>query len=256
MISRLFSAAALAAVVTASTGWSAALAADIKNVVIVHGAFADGSGWRKVSDILSSKGFNVTIVQQPLTSLKDDVAATRRVLALQDGPALLVGHSYGGMVISDAGNDKNVAGLVYVAAFQPEKGESLVSLAQSKPDPNMKPGFVKATSDGYFYLDPNAFSEAFAADLPQEDSSFIARSQVFASKASFTTKAGEPAWKTKPSWSVIATKDRSINPELERDMAKRAGSTVSELDASHAVYVSKAAEVADVILTAAEAVSK
>lgn len=235
---------------------SAVEAAEIRNIVIVHGAFADGSGWRKVSDRLAAKGYNITVVQQPLTSLQDDVAATKRVLALQNGPALLVGHSYGGMVISDAGNDPKVAGLVYVAAFQPEKGESLAKLAGSKPVPNAPPDAIKATQDGYLYLDPQRFAAAFAADLPTAEAAFLARSQVFAAQAVFTAEAGEPAWKSKPSWALVASADRSINPALERDMARRAGSTVREVAASHAVYASKPAEVAELIAEAARAVSR
>ncbi|HEV7257924.1 MAG TPA: alpha/beta hydrolase [Bosea sp. (in: a-proteobacteria)] len=235
---------------------SAVEAAEIRNIVIVHGAFADGSGWRKVSDRLTAKGYKVTIVQEPLTSLQDDVAATRRILALQDGPAILVGHSYGGMVISEAGHDGKVAGLVYVAAFQPDKGESLGKLAGSKPVPNAQPDAIKATADGYLYLDPQAFPVAFAADLPKAEAAFLARSQVFAAKTAFSTEAGDPAWKSKPSWALVASKDRSINPELEREMARRAGSKVREIAASHAVYVSKPAEVAELIVEAARSVSK
>ena len=236
--------------------WTAAAAAEVKNVVIAHGAFADGSGWRDVSDVLTKKGYKVTVVQQPLTSLEDDVLAVKRVLELQDGPTVLVGHSYGGMVITDAGNAENVAGLVYVAAFQPDKGESLVDLAQSKPVINMKKGGLLATKDHFFYLDPETFPELFAADLPIADAEFLARSQVFASQTAFTTEAGAPAWRAKPSWALVATEDRSINPDLERDMAKRAGSTISEVKASHAVYASKPDDVAALIVTAAEAVSK
>lgn len=235
--------------------WSGAQAAPIRNIVIVHGAFADGSGWRKVSDRLIAKGYRVTIVQEPLTSLQDDVAATRRVLALQDGPAILVGHSYGGMVITEAGHDDKVAGLVYVAAFQPAKGESLGKLAGSKPAPNALPDAIKATADGYLYLDPKAFSAAFAADLPKAEAAFLARSQVFAAKEAFSAEAGDPAWRSKPSWALVASLDRSINPELEREMARRAGSKVREVAASHAVYASKPAEVAELIVEAARSVS-
>ena len=228
-----------------------AQAAEVKNIVIVHGALADGSGWRNASDILVKRGFNVTIVQQPMTSLADDIAATNRVLDLQDGPTLLVGHSYGGMVITEAGHSPVVAGLVYVAAFQPDKGESLLSLASSKPAGGMN---IRETKDGkYLYLDPAAFANDFAADLPKDDAAFLARSQVFASKEAFSAKVGDPAWKTKQSWSIVATDDRSINPELEREMAKRAGSTVTEIKSSHAVFASQPQKVADVIEKAAKA---
>lgn len=225
-------------------------AAEVKNIVIVHGALADGSGWRTASDILVQRGFNVTIVQQPMTSLADDIAATNRVLDLQDGPTLLVGHSYGGMVITEAGHSPVVAGLVYVAAFQPDKGESLISLASSKPAGGMN---IRETKDGkYLYLDPAAFANDFAADLPKGDAAFLARSQVFASKEAFSAKAGEPAWKTKQSWSIVATEDRSINPDLEREMAKRAGSTVTEIKSSHAVFASQPEKVAELIDEAAK----
>lgn len=234
----------------------AACAAEIMNVVIVHGAFADGSGWRKVSDLLEARGYRVSIVQQPLTSLEADVAATRRVLALQDGPAILVGHSYGGMVISDAGRDDRVAGLVYVAAFQPDKGESLAALADRRPVTDAVPGAIKATDDGYLYLDPKTFPAAFAADLPKDEAGFLARSQVFAAKGAFTAPAGDPAWKSKPSWALIATRDRSINPDLERDMARRAQSKVWEVEASHAAYASRPAEVAALIIDAAKAAAQ
>lgn len=232
----------------------AAQAAEVKNIVIVHGALADGSGWRKATDILTGRGFNVTIVQQPITSLADDVAATRRVLDLQDGPTLLVGHSYGGIVITEAGHDNKVAGLVYVAAFQPDKGESLLSLASSKPASGMN---IRETKDGKFlYIDPVAFPNDFAADLPKDETAFLARSQVFAAKEAFSAKAGDPAWKNKKSWAIVATEDRSITPDLERDMAKRAGSTVTEIKASHAVFASQPEKVADVIDAAAKALSE
>lgn len=244
--------AVVALALTSVGPWTTASAAEVKNVVIVHGAFADGSGWRAVSDILTKDGYRVTLVQQPLTSLADDVAATRRILDLQDGPSVLVGHSYGGMVISDAGKHRNVAALVFVAAFQPEKGESLLQLAKSKPVVNMKKDSIKATADGFLYLEPEAFPEAFAADLPKGDAEFIARSQVFASQKAFAAEAGEPAWKTKPSFALVATEDRSINPDLERDMAKRAGSRIHEVKASHAVYVSRPGDVAKLIVEAAE----
>jgi pimeloyl-ACP methyl ester carboxylesterase len=227
----------------------AAQAAEVRNIVIVHGALADGSGWRGATEILQDRGYNVTIVQQPITSLADDVAATNRVLDLQTGPTLLVGHSYGGMVISEAGNRPDVAGLVYVAAFQPDKGESLLGLASSKPAGGM---YIRETKDGeYLYIDPAAFPNDFAADLPKDEAAFLARSQVFAAKKAFTAKASDPAWRVKKSWSVVATRDRSINPELERDMAKRAGSQVTEIEASHAVFASQPEKVADVIDAAA-----
>lgn len=232
----------------------AAQAAEVSNIVIVHGALADGSGWRKATEILEKRGFTVTIVQQPITSLADDIAATNRVLDLQQGPTLLVGHSYGGMVITEAGHNPNVAGLVYVAAFQPDKGESLIGLASSKPAGGMN---IRETKDGkYLYLDPAAFANDFAADLPPEDAAFLAKSQVFASKQAFTAKVGEPAWKVKKSWAIVATRDRSINPDLEREMAKRAGSQTVEIEASHALFASQPERVADAIEMAARQLAK
>ncbi|WP_337269984.1 alpha/beta fold hydrolase [Oryzifoliimicrobium ureilyticus] len=227
----------------------AAEAGQVKNIVIAHGALADGSGWRKTTEILERRGFNVTIVQEPMTSLRDDVAAANRVLDLQDGPSLLVGHSYGGMVISEAGNRADVVGLVYVAAFQPDKDESLLDLAASKPPAGNS---IRQTKDGKFlYLDPAAFAQDFAADLPKQEAAFLAKSQVFAAKEAFAEKASEPAWKTKKSWAIVATQDRSINPELERDMAKRARSKTAEIVASHAVFASQPEKVADVLEDAA-----
>lgn len=241
------------ALVTSASAFPAQ-AADLKNIVIVHGALADGSSWRRATEILETRGFNVTIVQQPLTSLADDVAATNRVLDLQNEQTLLVGHSYGGMIITEAGHSPKVAGLVYVAAFQPDVGESLFSLASSKPASGSS---IKETNDGeYLYLDPAAFAEDFAADLPKDEAAFLAKSQVFASKKAFSTKATDPAWKTKKSWAVIATKDRSINPDLVRFMAERAGSEVTEIEGSHAIFASQPEEVADVIERAAKEVSR
>jgi len=249
---RLISLAAIA--FATSTIAFAAQAAEVKNIVIVHGALADGSGWRKATEILEGRGYTVTIVQEPITSLADDVAATNRVIDLQDGPSLLVGHSYGGMVITEAGNNPHVAGLVYVAAFQPQAGESLLDLASSKPAGSMD---IRETKDGkYLYLDPAAFANDFAGDLPKEEADFMARSQVFAAKQAFAAKITDPAWKTKKSWAIVATHDRSINPDLERDMAKRANSDVSEIAASHAVFASQPEKVADVIEKAAKALSR
>lgn len=240
----------LALACAAGVGAFSAQAADIKNIVIVHGAFADGSGWRQASEILEHRGFNVTVVQEPLTSLAADVEATNRVLDLQDGPTLLVGHSYGGMVITQAGHHQKVGGLVYVAAFQPDKGEDLATLAGSKPPAARS---IKETADGkYLYLDPKAFAADFAADLPKDDSAFAANSQVFAAKEALTARSGDPAWRTKKSWAIVASDDRAINPDLERTMAIRAGSQVTEIKASHAVFASQAEKVADVIETAAK----
>src|SRR5688572_9139967 len=173
------------------------MAAPVKNIVLVHGAFVDGSGWDPVARILNKAGYNVSIVQEPQTSLADDVAATRRVLALQSGKSLLVGHSYAGMIISDAGNDPSVAGLVYIAAFQPEQGESLLSLAKKYPPAAQS---ITETPDHFLYIKPENFHADFAADLPVKETNLLAQSQLMPAVAAFTAPAGVPAWKTKPSW--------------------------------------------------------
>ena len=229
---------------------TAAPAGAVKNIVLVHGAFADGSGWQAISDILEKDGYHVSIVQPPETSLDDDVAATNRTLDLLDGPAVLVGHSYGGMIISEAGNNAHVKTLVYVAAFQPDVGESLGSLQQKTPPAGKS---IKPTADGFLYIDPALFHADFAADLPKKQTDFMARSQVFLSTKSAGGAAKSPAWKTKPSYAVVATDDKSINPELERFMTKRAKSQTIELKASHVVYMSKPKEVAALIEKAARA---
>jgi len=229
---------------------TAAPAGAVKNIVLVHGAFADGSGWQAISDILQKDGYHVSIVQPPETSLDDDIAATNRTLDLLDGPAVLVGHSYGGMIISGAGNNAHVKTLVYVAAFQPDDGESLGSLQQKTPPAGNS---VKPTADGFLYIDPAQFHADFAADVPTKTTDFMARSQVFLSTKSAGGAAKSPAWKTKPSYAVVATEDRSINPELERFMTKRAKSETIELKASHVVYMSKPKEVAALIEKAAQA---
>ena len=234
------------------TGAAAVQAEPIRNVVIAHGALADGSGWRKVHDLLTAKGFVVTVVQPPMTSLEDDVRATRRILDMQDGPSILVGHSYGAMIVTEAGRADNVAGIVYVAAFQPDEGESLLDLAGRMPAATTG---ITATPDGFLYLDPNVFAADFAGDLPKEEAEFMARSQVFPAAAAFETPVGEPAWKTKPSWALIATEDRAINPDLMRTMAERAGSTVVEVAASHAVFASQPEAGASLIEDAAMAMA-
>ena len=216
-----------------------ALAAPIKNIVLVHGAWADGSGWKGVCDILVKDGYNVSIVQEPETSFKDDVAATRRVLALQDGPCLLVAHSYGGAVITEAGTDPSVAGLVYIAAHMPDAGESEADDGKRFPSDLSKSSAIKKTADGFTYLDPAQFHDYFAADLPAEQAAFMARSQVLNAADNFKAVITTAAWRTKPSWMLVAAKDRTINPDLERWYAKRAGSHVTEVPgASHSVYAS------------------
>jgi pimeloyl-ACP methyl ester carboxylesterase len=243
-------AAAAAAFALLSAAVVPARAEPVKNIVLVHGAFADGSGWRRVVDILGKDGYTVTVVQEPLTSLADDVAATRRVLDLQHGPTLLVGHSYGGVVITEAGNAPNVAGLVYIAAFIPDQGESAVGLlSQATPANND----MRATRDDFLYIDPAAFPADFAADLPPQEANFMALSQAMLAKAAGGAPVTTAAWHQKKSWALIATRDHNINPDLERTMAKRAGSEMIEVAASHAVYVSKPEDVARLIERAAKA---
>src|SRR5258707_4422660 len=229
----------------------------IKNIVLVHGAWADGSGWKGVYDILVNDGFNVSIVQEPETSFKDDVAATKRTLALQDGPCILVAHSYGGAVITEAGTDPAVAGLVYVAAHMPDAGENEADDGKRFPSDLSKSGAIKKTADGFTYLDPTQFHEYFAADLSVEQAAFTARSQVPNAADNFKAVITTPAWREKPSWMVVAGADRTINPELERFYAKRAHSqTVEVAGASHSVYVSHPKEGAAVIEEGARAISK
>src|ERR1700736_6236010 len=229
----------------------------IWNVVLVHGAWADGSGWKGVYDILAKDGYNVSIVQEPETSFTDDVAATNRVLAQQDGPCILVGHSYGGAVITEAGTDSSVAGLVYIAAHMPDAGEKESDDGKRFPSDLAKSGAIKKTPDGFTYVDPAQFHELFAADLPGDQAAFMARSQVLNFADNFSATITTAAWRTKPSWMLVAGSDRTISPDLERWYAKRAKShTVEVAGASHSIYVSHPKEVADVIESAARAVSK
>ena len=249
-------AAAITVAFAATAGSHAAMAAPVKtqvktpvkNIVLVHGFFADGSGWRGVADILTRDGFNVTVVQQPETTLADDVKATRQAVDAQDGDSILVGHSYGGVVITEAGNDAKVAGLVYVAAFAPDVGESLLTLVKKMPPASAG---VKATADGQLYFDHALFHADFAADLPAADAAFMARSQVLPAVQTAAAPITQAAWKTKPSWAIVSSADRTVNPELERYMAKRAGSKTVEINGSHATFVVHAAEVAQVIEQAA-----
>jgi pimeloyl-ACP methyl ester carboxylesterase len=227
-----------------------AMAAPVKNIVLVHGAWVNGSGWKPVYEILVKHGYHVSIAEHPLTSFSDDVTAVKRVLAMQDGPIILVGHSYGGAIITDVGNDPNVVGLVYIAAHALDEGETEV--ANGKRFPNSTKG-VKKTTDGFLYLDPAVYTADFAADLPKEQAEFEAQAQELTSASVFATPAGVPAWKTKPSWYAVAKSDRIINPELERMYAKRAHSHTIEVDgASHSVYESHPKEVAALIEQAAQ----
>jgi pimeloyl-ACP methyl ester carboxylesterase len=224
----------------------------VRNIVLVHGAWADGSGWKGVYDMLVKDGYSVSIVQEPETSFKEDVAATKRVLALQDGPCILVAHSYGGAVITEAGTDSSVAGLVYVAAHMPDAGENEADDGKRFPSDLSKSGAIKKTADGFTYLDPAQFHEYFAADLSAEQAAFMARSQVPNFADNFKAVITTAAWKTKPSWVLVAGKDRTINPDLERWYATRTNSHKVEIaGASHAVYVSRPREVAALIEEAA-----
>jgi pimeloyl-ACP methyl ester carboxylesterase len=247
---RKFIATAAAAVALLSAAVAPARAEPVRNIVLVHGAFADGSGWRRVADILRKDGYTVSIVQEPETSLADDVAATNRILDRQSGPAVLVGHSYGGAVITEAGNNAHVASLVYVAAFAPDEGEKLGPLLGSiAPAANS----IAPTADGYLLVDQAKFPADFAADLPAADAKFMAISQVPLNASILGTPITAPAWKTKPSYGVVATQDRMINANLERSMYKRAGAKVTEIKGNHAVYISKPNDVARVIERAAKA---
>jgi pimeloyl-ACP methyl ester carboxylesterase len=229
-----------------------ALAAPVQNIVLVHGAWADGSGWKGIYDILIKDGYNVSIVQEPETSFREDVAATKRVLAQQTGPCVLVGHSYGGAVITEAGTDPSVAGLVYIAAHMPDAGENEADDGKRFPSDLSKSTAIKQTTDGFTYLDPAQFHEYFAADLPAEQAAFMARSQVLNAADNFKAVITTAAWRSKPSWMLVATKDRTISPDLERWYAARANSHKVEVPgASHSVYVSRPKEVAAVIEEAA-----
>jgi pimeloyl-ACP methyl ester carboxylesterase len=229
----------------------------VRKIVLVHGAWADGSGWKGVYNILVKDGYTVSIVQEPETSFQADVTAVKRTLALQDGPSILVAHSYGGSVITEAGTDPSVAGLVYVAAHMPDAGENEADEGKRLPSDLTKSGALKKTADGFTYLDPVQFHEYFAADLSAEQAAFMARSQVFNFADNFSATITTAAWRTKPSWMVVAGSDRTINPDLERWYARRADShTIEVAGASHCVYVSHPKEVAGAIESAARAVSK
>ncbi len=227
----------------------------VKNIVIVHGAFADGSGWENVFKILTNDGYHVTMVQNPLTSLEDDVAATERALEKQDGPVVLVGHSWGGSVITQAGGSAKVVSLVYVAAFAPEVGESTLDLVKTAP-PAPENGILLPDDKGMIYYDKAKFHAGFAADISKEKADFMYASQAPVSVKAFITPITSAAWKLKPSYAIVATEDKSINPVIERAMYKRAGSIVTELKGSHVLFISNAKAVAAVIEAAAKAAAK
>lgn len=222
----------------------------VRNVVLVHGGFVDGSGWQGVYDLLKKDGYNVTIVQNPTRSLAEDVAFTKRTLAAQNGLALLVGHSYGGAVITEAGTDPKVAGLVYIAAFAPDKGESVSALIKD-PAPGAPVPPILPPRDGFLFLDRAKFRESFAADVAPDAAAFMADSQVPWGLEALNGAVTEPAWRAKPSWYLVSTDDKMIPPDVQRAMSRRAGSTVVEAKGSHAVYVSQPQAVAALIAKAA-----
>ncbi len=220
----------------------------IKNVVLVHGAFADGSGWQAVAKVLKADGYRVSVVQHPETSYAEDQKYTKAAIDAMDGPVVLVGHSYGGSVITEAGNHPKVAALVYIAAFALDAGESCASIEQALPQAS---NAFKPDSNGNWWIDPEHFAADFAADIPRADAEFMAISQVPISTDAFTHKITSPAWKTKPTWYMVATADRSINPDQERMMAKRAKARTVEVDSSHVAYMSHPTETAKMIEEAA-----
>ena len=250
LFASLFTASTTLGIVGASP--AAESAERINNVVLVHGGFVDGSGWEAVYKLLKAKGFNVSVVQNPTTSLAADVAATKAVLDAQSGPAVLVGHSYGGVVVTEAGNDAKVARLVYIAAFAPDKGESVKSLI-SNPAPGAPVPPILPPVNGFLMLDKSKFAASFAADVPPERAAFLANSQVPWGVEALAGEITEASWKTKPSWYLVATDDKMIPPDAQRAMSKRVGAAVVEARGSHAIYESKPAAVASLIEKAATA---
>jgi pimeloyl-ACP methyl ester carboxylesterase len=229
------------------------MAQSTNNIVLVHGGFVDGSGWESVYRLLRKDGYNVAIVQNPTISLSGDVAATKLVINEQDGPVILVGHSYGGAVITEAGNDPKVVGLVYITAFAPDKGESVNSLIKDPP-PDAPVPPILPPKDGYLFLDKSKFRASFAGDVEAEKAEFMADSQVPWGVQALDGEISEPAWKSKPSWYLLVTEDRMIPPPAQRLMSARAGSKVVEVAGSHAIYVSQPNAVASLIKQAAQGV--
>lgn len=226
----------------------------VRNIVLVHGAFADGSGWRGVYDELTARGYRVAIVQNPLTSFADDVDATRRILARQEGPSILVGHSYGGSVITEAGTEPNVAGLVYVSALAPDAGESTGDQFAEIPAP--KEFVIETGDDGFGFVNRELFQAGFAGDTSTPDAAFLRDSQVPINMAIFGTRLTQAAWRSKPSWAVVATQDRAIDPRLLRQQAERIGAEIAEVEGSHVVFLTQPLAVADLIDRAARTVSQ
>jgi pimeloyl-ACP methyl ester carboxylesterase len=227
----------------------------IKNVVLVHGAFADGSGYKGVYEALTKQGYHVTVVQNPLTSLEDDVAATKLALDAQDGPTILAGHSWGGAVITQAGNHPKVAGLVYIAAFQPDNGESALTWFQSAP-PAPENGVLPPDSKGIVYYSKEKYRAGFCADVSKEEAEFMYASQGAFYGKCFATNITDAAWRVKPTYGIVATEDKSINPVIQRNMYKRSNTKVTEIKGSHAVYISQPEKVASVIIQAAKELSE
>ena len=244
-----------AAVVGLLAGTGVAQAAAVKDIVLVHGGFVDGSGWQGVYDILTKDGYKVTVVQNPTSSLADDVAFTRRAIAAQDGPTILVGHSYGGVVVTESGNDPKVKGLVYIAAFAPDAGESVSSLIANPPAGAPQPPILPP-QDGYLLLDQAKFAASFAADVKPAEAAFMANSQVPWGVAALNGQVTTPAWKAKPSWYLVTKDDHMIPAPAQRQMAARAKATVAETAGSHAIYVSNPKIVAHLIEQAAQAAAK
>ncbi|QSB28980.1 alpha/beta hydrolase [Flavobacterium sp. CLA17] len=234
---------------------SAQNAPTVKNVVLVHGAFADGSGWRGLYDILSKKGYHVTIVQNPLSSLEDDVRATNLALDKQDGPTILVGHSWGGTVITEAGNHPKVVALVYVAALQPDNGENSVQWLQTAP-PAPENGVLAPDDKGIAYYDQAKFHAGFAGDLPKDLSDFMFASQGAFYAKGFGTPITKAAWRDKPAYGIVATEDKSITPDIQRTMYKRSKTKITEIKGSHVVFISQPKAVAEVIIKASKEVAK
>ncbi|THD65956.1 alpha/beta hydrolase [Phenylobacterium sp.] len=253
MSKKIIASVASAAALMAGTAAQAAPA--IRNVVLVHGGFVDGSGWEGVYNVLSKDGYKVTVVQNPTTSLADDVAVTRRAIAAQDGPVILVGHSYGGVVITESGNDAKVKGLVYIAAFAPDKGESVNSLI-ANPPPGASVPPILPPQDGFLFLDREKFAASFAADVKPAQAAFMASSQVPWGVAALEGQVTTPAWKSRPSWYLVTADDRMIPAPAQRQMAGRAGATAVETAGSHAIYVSNPQVVARLIEQAAQGAAK
>ncbi|MFF2318329.1 alpha/beta hydrolase [Arthrobacter sp. NPDC058097] len=222
----------------------------VNNVVLVHGGFVDGSGWQGVYDLLTADGYNVSIVQNPTVTLEDDVAVTRRAIAQCGGPVVLVGHSYGGAVITEAGSQENVTALVYIAAFAPDNGESVNTLI-ADPPPGAPVPPILPPQDGFLFLDRDKFADSFAADVPPRQAAFMADSQVPWGVGALQGEITKAAWRDRPSWYLVATDDRMIPPPAQQAMSQRAGSNVTEIAASHAVYVSQPQAVASLIKEAA-----